>query len=65
MVNVTKINVNHTIGSFHLVHILLDEYTFLVFETQEEQETEKALQKNVQQHMKNAGNAYNILYNNA
>ena len=55
MVNVTNINLTHTTGSFHLVHILLDEYTFLVFETQEEQETEKALQKNVQQHMKNAG----------
>lgn len=42
-------------GSFHLIHIMFDEYAFLVFETQEEQETEKELQKKVQRHMKNAG----------
>lgn len=34
---------------------MLDEYAFLVIETQQEAETEKALQKAVQKHMKTAG----------
>ena len=34
---------------------MFDEYAFLVFETQEELEIEKELQKKVQRHMKNAG----------
>ena len=34
---------------------MLDEYAFLVIETQQEQEVEKLLQRGVQQHMKTAG----------
>jgi hypothetical protein len=34
---------------------MLDEYAFLVIETQQEAEVEKLLQTAVQRHMKNAG----------
>ena len=44
--------------SIHLVHLMLDEYAFLVIETQQEQEVEKLLQRAVQKHMKNAGKNY-------
>lgn len=42
-------------ASIHLVHLMLDEYAFLVIETQQEMEVEKILQRAVQRHMKNAG----------
>ncbi|KAK6189745.1 hypothetical protein SNE40_001742 [Patella caerulea] len=39
-------------GSFHLLHMMLDEYTFLVLETQNELIREHTLQTNLQKHMK-------------
>ncbi|XP_041366889.1 DNA-binding protein RFX6-like [Gigantopelta aegis] len=48
------LNSASSFGSFHLVHMMLDEYVFLVFETQQDQEREDRLQKDVQRHMKNA-----------
>ncbi|XP_021360165.1 DNA-binding protein RFX6-like [Mizuhopecten yessoensis] len=41
-------------GVFHLVHMMFDEYVFLVMETQQDQAKEDILQRNVQRHMKNA-----------
>ncbi|KAL3842713.1 hypothetical protein ACJMK2_020701 [Sinanodonta woodiana] len=41
-------------GSFHLIHMMFDEYVFLVMETQQEQELEKELQQTLQKHMRNA-----------
>ena len=42
-------------GSFHLLHIMLDEYVYLVMETQRDQSHDLHLQRLVQRHMKNAG----------
>ena len=42
-------------GSFHLLHIMLDEYVYLVMETQRDQSRDLHLQRLVQRHMKNAG----------
>ncbi|XP_070566818.1 DNA-binding protein RFX6-like isoform X2 [Ptychodera flava] len=42
-------------GSFHLIHMMFDEYVFLVMETQQNQLDEADLQKNIQKHMKTAG----------
>ncbi|KAK7476909.1 hypothetical protein BaRGS_00031848, partial [Batillaria attramentaria] len=41
-------------GSFHLMHVMLNEYVFLVLETQREQSRDLQLQRLVQRHMKNA-----------
>ncbi|XP_052799431.1 DNA-binding protein RFX6-like [Mya arenaria] len=41
-------------ASIHIVHLMLDEYTFLVIETQQDTESEAKLQKELQKHMKNA-----------
>ena len=43
-------------GSFHLIHLMFDEYVFLVMETQQQQTKEQNLQKNIKRIMKNAGN---------
>ncbi|XP_025085503.1 DNA-binding protein RFX6-like [Pomacea canaliculata] len=40
-------------GAFHLLHVMLDEYVFLVLETQREQSRDHQLQTHVQRHMKN------------
>lgn len=42
-------------GAFHLIHMMFDEYVFLVMETQHDQVTDKTLQKAVQKYMKCAG----------
>lgn len=39
-------------GAFHLIHMMFDEYVFLVMETQHDQVTDKTLQKAVQKYMK-------------
>lgn len=43
------------VGAFHLIHMMFDEYVFLVMETQHDQVTDKTLQKAVQKYMKCAG----------
>ncbi|XP_048242629.1 DNA-binding protein RFX6-like [Haliotis rufescens] len=48
------LNSASSFGSFHLIHMMLDEYVFLVMETQNEMSRETQLQKSVQKHMKNA-----------
>nr|XP_006821615.1 PREDICTED: DNA-binding protein RFX6-like [Saccoglossus kowalevskii] len=42
-------------GSFHLIHMMFDEYVFLVMETQQNQFDETSMQKNVKKYMKTAG----------
>jgi len=49
------------LASIHLVHLMLDEYAFLVIETQQDMDAEKKLQKALQRHMKNAGKLFSII----
>lgn len=53
--SIEQIVVLFAAGAFHLIHMMFDEYVFLVMETQHDQVTDKTLQKAVQKYMKCAG----------
>lgn len=53
--SIEQIGLFFAAGAFHLIHMMFDEYVFLVMETQHDQVTDKTLQKAVQKYMKCAG----------